>query len=103
MPIQYKFSVQFWKHIIVKSVDWSFASCRKTQGEFDKCMKEKMNMDRPEPGFLSRVRLFESSRPKPAKDAPIKDYPTLPSPPTSIDEFPEAKDSLLRSKGGRLF
>lgn len=74
-------------------------SCRKTQAEFDNCVKEKLNWSRPEIGWISRVKLFDSERPKPVYRDP---YPTLPEPPTSIDQVPEAKDSLQRT-GGRAF
>ena len=62
-------------------------------------MKEKMNLERPEVGFLSKVRLFESSRAKPVEE-PYKKS-TLLTPPTSLAEVPEAIDSLKKS--GQLY
>ena len=61
-------------------------------------MKEKMNLERPEVGWLSKVRLFESSRPKPV-EKPI-DYQALPSPPsiTDLKNHPEAVDSLKKTE-----
>ena len=70
-------------------------SCRKTQAELDKCMKEKLNLARPEVGYLSKVRLFESVRPKPVD--PPKYFAKLNEAPTSINDVPEAVDSLKRS------
>jgi hypothetical protein len=64
-------------------------------------MKEKLNISRPEVGYLSKVRLFNSDRPKPV-DRP-KEYETLPEPPTSISSYPEAEDSLKKTRGGRIF
>ena len=58
-------------------------------------MKEKLNIERPEIGYLSKVRLHNSSRPKPA-DEPYKKV-TLMEPPSSSSETPEALDSLKRS------
>ena len=59
-------------------------------------MKEKLNIARPEVGYLSRVRLFESTRPKPVE--PPKNYVKLGEAPESINEVPEAVDSLRRSR-----
>jgi hypothetical protein len=58
-------------------------------------MKEKLNIARPEIGYLSKVRLFESSRPKPVD--PPKYYAKLDEAPESINQVPEAVDSLKRS------
>jgi len=77
----------------------SYRFCRKTQAELDKCMKEKLNLDRPEVGYLSKVRLHESSRPKPVEE-PYKKV-TLMEPPSSVADSPEAIDSLKKS--GQLF
>ena len=62
-------------------------------------MKAKLNLDRPEVGFLSKVRLFESSRPKPVEE-PYKKS-SLMTPPASLAEVPEAVDSLKKS--GQLY
>ena len=59
-------------------------------------MKEKMNIARPEVGYLSRVRLFESTRPKPV-DQP-KYFAKLQEAPSSIQEVPEAVDSLKKTE-----
>ena len=61
-------------------------------------MKEKLDISRPEVGFLSKVRLFESSRPKPVYTP--KEYPKLGEAP-DLSQVPEAEDSLKRSR--RLF
>ena len=79
-------------------IKFFLSSCRNTQQEFDTCMKEKMNLERPEIGWLSKVRLFESSRPKPV-EKPVE-YEKLPSPPPNSDlkNHPEAIDSLKKTE-----
>ena len=37
-------------------------SCRKTQGVFDKCMLENLNMDRPPFGYFCEARVHDSKR-----------------------------------------
>jgi len=39
--------------------------CRKTQYAFDKCMLEKVGIERPYVGYFSKVRVHHSKRPKP--------------------------------------
>ncbi len=60
-------------------------------------MLEKMNLARPEVGYLSKVRLHESARPKPVEE----DYKKvkLMEPPKELS--PEAVDSLKKS--GQLY
>lgn len=80
----------------------SIRSCRKTQAELDKCMQEKMNLQRPEIGWMSKVRLFESDRPKPVQKSAYRKEDGIGVPPDSIEQVPEAVDSLKRTKG-RVF
>lgn len=54
-----------------------------------------MNIKRPEVGYLSRVRLFESTRPKPVDKS--KYNVKLGEAPSSIQDVPEAVDSLRRT------
>ena len=56
-------------------------------------MLEKLNLARPEVGYLSKVRLFESSRPKPVEETFKKVY--LMEAPKEIS--PEAVDSLKKT------
>lgn len=37
-------------------IDYVF-SCRKTQGVFDKCVKDNLNIDRPEYGYFTRAKV----------------------------------------------
>ncbi|KOC64420.1 NADH dehydrogenase [ubiquinone] 1 alpha subcomplex subunit 8 [Habropoda laboriosa] len=39
--------------------------CGKTQGSFDKCMKEKLNIERPYYGYFCEAKVHDSPRPKP--------------------------------------
>lgn len=64
-------------------------------------MKEKLNITRPEVGWLSRVKLHDSKRPKPV-EKPNTQIPTLPEPPSNTANHPEAVDSVKRTQG-RLF
>ena len=59
-------------------------------------MSEKLNVKRPEVGYLSRVRLFESARPKPAEEA-SRQFKPLYEAPESIKQVPEAEESLRLS------
>ena len=80
----------------------SFASifrCRREQHAFDNCAKTKLNLERPEQGYFSMVRMHDSQRPMP-KDpfriGGVERHPpkmAIPDPPTlaQADEYPEAK------------
>lgn len=71
------------------SSDMHFKHCRTTQGVYDKCMLDNLNMERPEFGHFARAQLHDSPRPKPEPtpkpvydDLPNKlpeDYPKPPS------------------------
>lgn len=65
-------------------------------------MKEKMNLERPEIGWLSKVRLFDSDRPKPVAKSIEHRVEAAGSPPDSIEQVPEAVDSLKRTKNSRF-
>ena len=61
-------------------------------------MKEKLNMDRPALGELSRLRLHETDRPQPViefnqKLAKLPDTPPV----NDLSKHPEAVDSLKRA------
>ena len=61
-------------------------------------MKEKINLERPEVGWLSKVKLYDSARPKPVQKT--IDYTSLPDSPSAseLEKFPEAVESLKRTK-----
>ncbi|TPP66548.1 NADH dehydrogenase [ubiquinone] 1 alpha subcomplex subunit 8 [Fasciola gigantica] len=70
--------------------------CRNLQYPFDSCIKEHLNMDRPEPGYFNRVRLHKTTRPKPEPGlAPMpKPLPDLPD----FSEQPEPERMAQRRK-----
>ena len=45
--------------------------CRKPQAVLDSCLKEHLNLERPEVGYFSMVRVHKTLRPKPEKIEPI--------------------------------
>jgi hypothetical protein len=61
-------------------------------------MKEKLNLDRTARGELSRIRLHDTTRPKPVDRFNVP--PQVPGPPSDINKVPEAIGSLKAQ--GRL-
>ena len=57
-----------------------------------------MNLNRPEVGWLSKIKLYESERPKPVEK--LIQYDVLPDTPdvSDLSKHPEAQDSLKRQK-----
>lgn len=49
------------------SGDLNFQYCRKTQGVLDKCVLEKMNIERPDYGYFARAKVHATDRPAPPK------------------------------------
>lgn len=83
---------QFANCIDKSSVDFKFKPCRNTQSVFDECMLDKLQMTKPSYGYYSRVKVHDSTRPKP--DGYLSpDFPNAPKdiviPP--VEELPEAK------------
>ncbi|XP_004933256.1 NADH dehydrogenase [ubiquinone] 1 alpha subcomplex subunit 8-like [Bombyx mandarina] len=56
------------------SGDYAFRHCRKTQGVFDQCMLEKLNLPRPGFGYFCEARVHDTKRPKPLPE-PKAVYP----------------------------
>ncbi|CAK1583712.1 unnamed protein product [Parnassius mnemosyne] len=65
------------------SGNFSFSKCRTTQTVFDGCMKDKLNMERPDFGYFTRPRVHCS--PSPAPESP---------PCPCYQKFPDATPSL---------
>ncbi|XP_072937593.1 NADH dehydrogenase [ubiquinone] 1 alpha subcomplex subunit 8 [Epargyreus clarus] len=78
------------------SGDYSFDYCRKTQGVFDKCMLEKMNLERPPFGYFTEVRVHDSKRPKPLEE-PKAVYPD------ATPALPEDAEKKPARFGSRFF
>ncbi|XP_018327729.1 NADH dehydrogenase [ubiquinone] 1 alpha subcomplex subunit 8 [Agrilus planipennis] len=53
------------------STDQSYSVCRKTQAVFDKCMLDKLKMERPYYGYFAEVQIHDSKRPKPKPEPPL--------------------------------
>jgi len=62
------------------STKFDFAPCRNTQGVYDKCMLDKLQLERPYYGYFCETRIHDSSRPRP--------------PPKEVQVFPDASDTL---------
>jgi len=78
----------------------SLQLCRKQQRPFDKCMLDKMNIERPRIGFFSTPRVHQSDRPKPP---PIKYRDYQAEAKAYINELPEdypIKDDYKRYQEG---
>lgn len=60
------------------SSDMHFRHCRTTQGVYDKCMFDNLNMERPEFGHFARAQVHDSPRPKP-EPTPKPVYDDLPN------------------------
>lgn len=56
-------SISEYSHKVnVTKVKWPcICSCRVTQGVFDKCMKDNLDMDRPHYGYFTRAKVFASN------------------------------------------
>merc|ERR550517_803036 len=52
------------------SGDMQFYECRKTQGVYDKCVQEKMGLERPHYGYHSLPKIHDTDRPAPVKQKP---------------------------------
>lgn len=66
-------------HVFIKEIynsGLSF-SCRNTQGVYDKCMLDNLNLERPEYGYFCRVKVHHTDRPEPPKEKRIV-YPDTP-------------------------
>ncbi len=74
-------------------------SCRAEQRAFDQCAKNNMNLERPEQGYFSMVRMHDTKRPVPAdpfrvgsseRHPPKMEVPDPPSV-SQANEYPEAR------------
>lgn len=87
---------QIYSNCIDKSSSrLEFEPCRKTQAVYDKCVFEKMGIERPEFGFFCKARVYTGSRPKPLPESPqefadlpigLKDYEDKERPPAKYGQ-----------------
>ncbi|ESN99574.1 hypothetical protein HELRODRAFT_84162 [Helobdella robusta] len=82
---------KYWKCVDHSDHDMSFRHCRRLQSEFDKCIFDKLGQERPPLGYFSKIRVHNTTRPKPERklNLPEKDPlyeigPDLANPPPSI-------------------
>ncbi|XP_038217793.1 NADH dehydrogenase [ubiquinone] 1 alpha subcomplex subunit 8 [Zerene cesonia] len=86
-----------YTHCIDKSSgDMSLEFCRKTQGVFDKCMLEKLNLPRPSFGYFTEARIHDTKRPKPLEE-PKAVYPD------ATPGLPENYEKKSARYGGRFY
>uniref|UniRef100_A0A0A9WYK5 NADH dehydrogenase [ubiquinone] 1 alpha subcomplex subunit 8 n=1 Tax=Lygus hesperus TaxID=30085 RepID=A0A0A9WYK5_LYGHE len=62
------------------STNFKLSPCRKSQAVYDGCMLEKLGLEREHWGYFSKLKVHDSSRPKP--------------PPPEIQVFPDATPGL---------
>ncbi|XP_044738168.1 NADH dehydrogenase [ubiquinone] 1 alpha subcomplex subunit 8 [Chrysoperla carnea] len=67
------------------SGNFDFTRCRKTQAVYDKCVKDNLNIDRPEYGYFCRPKIHKTNRKKPEEE-PIAVYPD--ATPGLPDDYP---------------
>ncbi|XP_044744558.1 NADH dehydrogenase [ubiquinone] 1 alpha subcomplex subunit 8 [Coccinella septempunctata] len=69
---------QYYTCIDKSSINQSYSPCRKTQGVFDKCMKDNLNLERAPFDYFARVQVHKTDRPRPPVE-PIPHYPDTPA------------------------
>ncbi|VVC33519.1 NADH dehydrogenase [ubiquinone] (complex I), alpha subcomplex, subunit 8 [Cinara cedri] len=63
---------QIYSNCIDKSSSTlDFQPCRKTQAVYDKCVFEKLGIERPEHGFFCKPRVYTGNRPKPVEELTV--------------------------------
>jgi len=65
---------QYYNCIDKSSGAGKFEPCRKTQAVYDKCVLDKLNIERPAYGYFCEVKIHDSKRPKPEPEKSIE-YP----------------------------
>ncbi|XP_022127393.1 NADH dehydrogenase [ubiquinone] 1 alpha subcomplex subunit 8 [Pieris rapae] len=84
-----------YAHCIDKSSgDMALQHCRKTQGVFDQCMLENLNLERPPFGYFTEVRVHDTKRPKPA----VEGKAVYPDATPALPENAEKKPSRFGSR-----
>lgn len=71
---------QYARCLDQSSSNYEYKHCRNTQGVFDKCMLDKLNLEREEHGLMARAQIHETKRPKPEPE-PYPVYDNLPGKP----------------------
>lgn len=76
------------------SSDFKFSPCRKTQSVYDKCVLDKMDLERPPFGYFCEIKIHDSPRPKPPVDR-------LPAYPDAVPALPEDYPKTKAKYSGR--
>ncbi|KAF7400727.1 hypothetical protein HZH66_005911 [Vespula vulgaris] len=74
---------QYVRCIERSSGTMELSKCRKTQAVVDKCVLDKLNIERPAFGYFCEAKIHDSSRPRPKEEVP---------------EFPDALPPLPKGK-----
>ncbi|KAK0092669.1 hypothetical protein PV326_000891 [Microctonus aethiopoides] len=61
---------QYYNCVYRSSPNMSFQPCRNTQSVLDKCVLDKIGIERPAYGYFSEVKVHDSKRPKPVEVLP---------------------------------
>jgi len=68
-----------WQCVDHAGYNMNLSMCRKTQVAYDKCVFDKIGVERPELGYFSRIRVHDTTRPKPQREIPFPE-PTVEPP-----------------------
>ncbi|CAB3245722.1 unnamed protein product [Arctia plantaginis] len=90
---------QYANCIDKSSGDMSYRFCRRTQKIFDTCMREKLEVHRPDFGYFCRGRVHKTTRPEPPKE-PCPCEPVVPDPTPSL---PDNAPRYPPRFGGRFY
>lgn len=72
------------------SADLGYRHCRNTQGVYDKCVLDNLQIDRPGYGYFCRAQVHDTDRPKP----PERPRPVFEDVPNKIpDDEPRVKSN----------
>lgn len=86
-----------YAHCLDKSSsDLNYKHCRNTQNVFDKCVLDKLNIERPGYGYFCRAQVVNTDRPKPPEPEK-RVYGGVP------DALPEDAPKPPARYGARLF
>ncbi|XP_032521619.2 NADH dehydrogenase [ubiquinone] 1 alpha subcomplex subunit 8-like [Danaus plexippus] len=91
--------IQYANCIDKSSGDFCLSKCRNTQGIFDCCMQEKLEMERPDFGYFCRTRVHSS----PTASPPAEPCPCKPKYPDKTPSLPDDAPRPPARYGGRAY
>ncbi|OWR51560.1 NADH dehydrogenase [ubiquinone] 1 alpha subcomplex subunit 8 [Danaus plexippus plexippus] len=89
---QYTNCIEIPENLLYIYIKYSY--CRKTQGMFDKCMLENLNLERPPFGYFCEARVHETKRPKP----PVEEKAVYPDATPGLPENAEKNPARFGSR-----